>query len=170
MAGGPIYPTSAYPADTNGRVFPSFYAGLGGNASPHDEGLGVKASLDADATWELRFPMPPTIPTGTMKLRLLALSSASTGNAYFNVADKNVAAGASPSGATLVSENSGNSYTLTWTAADVYNEIKIALTPTPAGNDMLVMALTFKHTQVGGSALTWSLAASSTWLASIIWE
>ena len=47
MAGGPIYPSSAYPADSSGRLFPTFYSGTGGNASPVDEGLGVKASLDA---------------------------------------------------------------------------------------------------------------------------
>ena len=137
MAGGPIYPSSAYPADSSGRLFPTFYGGVGGNAAPHDEGLGVKASLDADATWELRFPMPPSIPTGTLKLRLLALANATSGVAKVTVKDKNVAAGASPSAA--------------------------ALTSTPAGNDVLVVALTFNTTG-------WTLAQVSCWLASIIWE
>ena len=46
----------------------------GGANSKHDEGLGVEASLGANATWRLRFQMPHTLPTGTGKLRLLALA------------------------------------------------------------------------------------------------
>ena len=161
MAGGPIYPSSAYPA-TAGNVFPNFYAGGGGNASPHDEGLGVAASLGADSTWELRFPLPPTIPSGTLKLRLLALANATSGVAKVTVKDTNVAAGASPSAAALTSETQ---QTLTWGAGDndKYKEIKVALTPTPNGNDLLVVALVFNTTG-------WTLAQTSTWLASIIWE
>jgi hypothetical protein len=162
MAGGPIYPSSAYPNDSSGRLFPTFYGGAGGNAAPHDEGLGVKASLDADATWELRFPMPPTIPSGTLKLRLLALANATSGVAKVTVKDKNVAAGASPSAAALTSETQ---VTVTWAAGnnDQYLETKVALTSSPAGNDVLVVALTFNTTG-------WTLAQVSCWLASIIWE
>jgi hypothetical protein len=175
MAGGPIYPSSAYPNSSAGLVFPNFYAGGGGNAAPHDEGLGVAASLSANATWELRFPMPPTIPSGTLKLRLLALANASSGSAYFQVADGHCPAASSPSAATLTTENGGNSYTVTWTAtagstADDYLETKIALSAAPAGNDVLIVSLTFNSTQVGGAAASWSLAAVSTWLASILWE
>src|SRR5438105_12408527 len=115
MAGGPIYPSSAYPADSSGRFFPTFHTGAGGNAAPHDEGLGVKASLDADATWELRFPMPPTIPTGTLKLRLLALANVTSGVAKVTVKDKNVVAGASPSAAALTAEAQT---TVTWAAGN----------------------------------------------------
>jgi hypothetical protein len=162
MAGGPIYPTSAYPADSAGRLFPSFYAGAGGNATPHDEGLGVMASLSADATWELRFPMPPSIPTGTFKLRLLALANATSGVAKVTVKDGRCPAGSSPSAATLTSETQ---VTVTWSTGnnDEYLEAKVTLSTTPQANDMLVVALTFNVTG-------WTLAAASTWLASIIWE
>lgn len=162
MAGGPIYPSSAYPADATGRLFPNFYAGSGGNAAPHDEGLGVKASLDADATWELRFPMPPTIPSGTLKLRLLALANATSGVAKVTIKDGHVAAGASPSAATLTSETQ---VSITWAAGnnDEYMENKTALSATPAGNDVLVVSLTF-------NTASWTLAQVSTWLASVIWE
>jgi hypothetical protein len=162
MAGGAIYPTSAYPADTAGRLFPSFYSGAGGNAAPHDEGLGVKASLDADATWELRFPMPPAIPSGTFKLRLLALANATSGAAKVTVKDGRCPAGSSPSAATLTSETQ---VTVTWAAGnnDQYLETKVALTTVPQANDLLVVALTFNTTG-------WTLAAVSTWVASIIWE
>lgn len=168
MAGGPIYPSSMYPADTAGRLFPNFYAGAGGNAAAHDEGMGVKASLDADATWELRFPIPPTLPTGTLKLRLLALANATSGVAKVTVKDgvatpaTSPAAAGSPSAASLTSETQT---TITWAASenDRYKEAKITLTASPIGNDILVVALTFNTT-------SWTLAQVSTWIASIIWE
>jgi hypothetical protein len=162
MAGGPITPSSTYPADASGRLFPSFYSGSGGNAAPHDEGLGVKSSLDADATWELRFPMPPSIPTGTLKLRLLALANATSGTAKVTIKDGRCPAGTSPSAASLTSETQ---VSLTWASGnnDQYLESKTALSATPSGNDMLVVALTFNTSG-------WTLAAVSTWLATIIWE
>lgn len=162
MAGGPILPNSLYPGDTTGRLFPSFYGGAGGNAAARDEGMGVMASLSANATWELRFLMPPTIPSGTLKLRLLALANAATGDAKVTVSDAAVAAGASPSAATLTAETQA---TVTWGASDndKYKEAKITLSATPAGNDILVVAVTFNNTG-------WTLAQVSTWIASIIWE
>ncbi|HJT77679.1 MAG TPA: hypothetical protein VJ739_10805 [Gemmataceae bacterium] len=162
MAGGPIYPTSSYISDTAGRLFPNWYAGGGGNAAPHDEGFGVKASLDADATLELRFPVPPTVPSGTLKLRILALANSSSNSAKLTVSDANVAAGSSPSAASLTAETQT---TITWSSgdADKYKEAKVALTASPAGNDMLVVAVKF---QTSG----WTLAVVGTFLFSLIWE
>lgn len=164
MAGGPIYPSSAYPADTAGRLYPKFYAGAGANAAPHDEGLAVKASLDADATWELRFPMPPVLPTGTAKLRILSLANATSGVLKFTVKDGRCPAGSSPSAATLTSETQSS---VTWGAGnnDQYMETKVTLTGlgSLAGNDMVVVALTFNTTGT-------TLAAESVHLVSFIWE
>lgn len=162
MSGGPITPSSTYPADTTGRLFPIFYGGGGGNNSPHDQGLGVQASLSADATWELRFPCPPTIPTGTLKLRILSLASANAGTAKVTVQDAAVAPGSSPSAATLNTETQSS---IAWTtgAADVYIETKVTLTAAPSGNNMLVVALTF-------NTIGWTLAAVSCHIVTIIWE
>lgn len=162
MAGGPILACSALPTDTAGRLFPSIYAGAGGNASSHDVGLGVAASISADSVWELRFPMPPAIPTGTLKLRILSLAAASTGACKFQVSDATVAAGASPSAATLTAETAS---TATWAAgdSDKYKETKVTLTASPAANDMLVVSLKF---QTSG----YTLAVPSTHIVTIIWE
>lgn len=162
MSGGPIYHLPPYTADTLGNAFPNFYAGAGGNAAPTDYGLGVAASLGADVIWQLRFPMPPTIPTGTLKLRILQLANATSGTAKFTVSDTNVAAGASPSAATLTAETQSS---VTWGAgdADKYKETKVQLTVVPTGNDTLVVALTFNHT-------SWTLAVPLTLIATIIWE
>lgn len=164
MAGGPILPNSLFPGDATGRLFPSFYGGAGGNAAARDEGMGVMASLTANATWELRFLLPPAaaIPSGTMKLRLLALANAAAGDAKVTVSDAVVAAGASPSAAALTAETQA---TVTWGAGDndKYKEAKIPLTAVPVGNDILVVAIQFNNTG-------WTLAQVSTWIASIIWE
>lgn len=162
MSGGPVTPSSAYPADVTGRLFPIFYGGGGGNASPHDQGLGVMASLTADAVWELRFPVPPTVPSGTLKLRVLSLSSSGAGVAKLTVSDAAVSAGSSPSGATLTAEAQS---TITWTvgSADKYIETKVTLSATPAGNDMLVVAMTFNTTG-------WTLGVTSCHIPTVIWE
>lgn len=163
--GGPIQPSSVYISDTAGRLFPNFHAGAGGNASPKDFGWGVMASLSADATLQLRFPMPPSIPGGILKLRMLALANATSGNAKVTVSSALVAAEESPSGATLAAESQN---TVSWSTGDndQYKETLVSLTPTGApaqANDMLAVAVTFNTT-------SWTLAQVSTWQFTVIWE
>lgn len=168
MAGGPIFPHSAFPV-TAGRVFPNFHVGAGAN-SKQDEGLGVEASVGADSTWRLRFQMPPALPTGTAKLRLLALANATSGVAKVNPKWVSVAVEEDPSGATLNAEGTS---TVTWGAGDndQYKELKVNLDAdtdelTGAKNGAskeIVMDLVFETT-------SWTLAQVSTWIASIIWE
>lgn len=161
MAGGPVFPHSAIPV-TGGRVFPDVYVGAGAN-SRHDEGLGVEASLGGDAIWRLRFQMPPSLPTGTGKLRLLALANATSGDARANPKWASVAAGEDPSSAVLNAEGTA---TVTWGAGDndVYKETKIILdADTLVASEEVVMDLTFE-------TASWTLAQKSLWIASIIWE
>ncbi len=160
MAGGPIFPNSIYHTDTTGRTFPNFYSGGGGNASPVDEGIGVKASLDADAVVQLRFAIPPTVPSGTLKLRALHLANATSGTIKYTISDKNVAAGSSPSAATLTAETQSS---FTFTTVDIYNEVKTTLTSSPSGNDMLVVAVKY---QTSG----YTLAQVLTSIFTLIWE
>lgn len=162
MAGGPVFPHSAYPV-TAGRVFPNFHVGAGSN-SKHDEGLGVEASVGADSTWRLRFQMPPSsLPSGTGKLRLLALANATSGNAKVNPKWASVAVEEDPSSATL---NAEGTQTVTWSTgdADQYKELKVTLdADTLVASEEVVMDLVFETT-------SWTLAQVSTWIASIIWE
>ena len=161
MAGGPIFPHSAFPV-TAGRVFPNFHVGAGAN-SKQDEGLGVEASVGADSTWRLRFQMPPSLPTGTGKLRLLALANATSGVAKVNPKWVSVAVEENPSSAILVAETT---QTVTWGAGDndQYKELKVNLdADTLVTSEEVVMDLVFETT-------SWTLAQISTWIASIIWE
>lgn len=161
MSGGPIFPHSAFPV-TAGRVFPNIHVGAGAN-SKHEEGLGVEASLGADSIWRLRFLMPPTLPSGTGKLRLLALANATSGAAKVNPKWASVAVEEDPSSATLQAETV---QTLTWGAGDndQYKELKVTLdADTLVAGEVVVMDLTFETS-------SWTLAQVSTWIASIWWE
>ena len=160
MAGGPIFPHSAYP--TTSDAFPNIHVGAGAN-SKHDEGLGIVASLGANTIWRLRFQLPPMLPTGTGKLRLLALANATANAAKVNPKWASVAVEESPSGAALNAEGTG---TITWGAGDndQYKELKITLdADTLVAGEEVVLDLTFETTG-------WTLAVISTWISSIIWE
>lgn len=163
MAGGPIFPNSQYPATASGLVFPNFHVSAA-SGSKHDEGLGVAASIGADAIWRLRFHMPPTsLPSGTGKLRLLALANATTGNAKVNPKWASVAVEEDPGGATL---NAETTQTVSWGAGDndQYKELKVTLdADTLVAGEVVVMDLVFETS-------SWTLAQVSTWIPSIIWE
>ena len=161
-ASGPISPTSVFHNDQNGRTFEGYYSGSGGNISPNDWGIQVKASLDLDSIVQLRFPMPPVMPPGSLKLLVRGLANATTGAAKFQVSDGVAGNGISPSAISLTAETAS---ILNWTStsADQYNDIKIPLTSYPSPNDDLVVAIKF---QTSG----WSLASILTALTGVIWE
>lgn len=110
--------------------------------------------------------MPESIPTGTLKLRCLAMAFATSGRALLTVKDKNVAAGNSLGTSTL---NAETQIGQTWATADILVENKITLTSSPSANDILTVLATFNATSVIGGA-NWTLAAPSTWQLSIVWE
>jgi hypothetical protein len=143
-------------------VFPSVHVGAGAN-SKHDEGLGVEASLGADAIWRLRFEMPPSLPTGTGKLRLLLLANATSGAAKINPKWASVAVEEDPSGATL---NAETVQTVTWAAGDndQYKELKVNLdADTLVASEVVVLDLTCETSG-------WTLAQVLTMRPSVIWE
>lgn len=159
MAGGPIAPSSVYLGGASGNLFPNFYAGGGGNASAHDEGIGVVASLGSDATAELRFPIPPSIPSGTLKLMMRAIG-AGANTAKLTVSDNACGSGTSPSGLTLSAEAQSS---ITFTSADQYLDTKVTLTTSPSANQSLVVAVKFQTTG-------WTVSVVTTWLFWILWE
>lgn len=163
MATAVIFPHSAFPVDA-GLVFPNFHVGDGAN-SKQDEGLGVTdaTTLDQDATWRLRFQMPPTLPSGTGKLRILSLADAVAGDLKINPKWASVAVEEDPSSAALNAEGTS---TVTWAAADddVYKETKITLdADTLVASEEVVMDLVFENVST-------TLAIESTHIVSIIWE
>jgi hypothetical protein len=161
MAGGPILPSSIYLGGASGNLFPNFYIpATNTNNAGALEGIGVVASLAADAPAVLQFNMPEVIPAGTLKLRCLAMANAVAGVAKLTVSDKNVAAGASLGTSTLTSETQ---LSQTWATADILVENKITLTSAPVANDILTVLATF-------NTASWTLAAASTWQFSLVWE
>jgi len=163
MAGGPIFPCSAIPV-TAGLVFPRIHVCAGANFK-RVEGLGVTdaTTLTSDAIWALVFQMPPTLPTGTGKLRLMSLANATTGVLKVNPKWLSVAAEEDPSATALNAEGTG---TITWSTGDndQFKETLVALdADTLVASELVVMHLTFEDTDT-------TLAVASTHLASIIWE
>lgn len=161
MAGGPISPYPVY-LGTTGNLFPTFFAGSGGNASSHRAGIGVLSNLASNCTAEMTFPMPPTIPSGTLKLMVRALAAASTGVAKLTVSDGVAGNGVDPSAIALTSETQA---TFTWTtgSSGKFIDNKITLQSTPSGNDCLIVAATFNNTG-------WSLNVEPTFLFWVLWE
>jgi len=154
VAGGPIFPRSSYPVTTS-RVFPNFHAAT----NAHTEGLGYEASLGADSIWRLWFQMPPTLPTGTMKL-LLRVISAGAGNVKLNPKWKSFGSAETVSSPSLNAEGVA---TIT-TVADQFIETKITLdADTPVAGEEVILDLV-------GETSGWTLASVSTAIASIIWE
>lgn len=161
MAGGAIFPYSAYPV-TAAKLFPNIHVGAGAN-SKHEEGLAVMASLDADAIWRLRFVCPPALPTGTGKLRIRALANATTGAAKINPKWASVAAEEAPDVATLQAEGVG---TITWSTGDndQYKVLDTVLdADTLVADEIVVMDLTM-------TTSGWTLAQVMTFQAYIVWS
>ncbi len=172
MSGGPLLPSSMYLGGSAGVLTSIPYipatntngAGALDGIGCAGGGSGLPGAVDANAV--LQYNMPPTIPTGTLKLRLLAMANATSGVAKVTVKDKNVAAGKSLGTSTL---NSETQVSQTWATADIMVENKVTLTSTPAGNDILTVLLVFNTS-------SWTLNGSGTnppggvWQASIIWE
>jgi hypothetical protein len=162
MAGGPFFPSSQV-YDGSANVFPNVFVGDGANAH-RTEGCGVVASLAANAEVDLEFWMPPgSLPSGTPKLRLIALADAVTGDAKVTPSWASVAIEEDPSAATLNSEGTS---TLTWGANDddEYKELKITLdADTVVAGECIVMHLQF-------TTASWTLAQVSNWIISVVFE
>jgi hypothetical protein len=109
----------------------------------------------------MQFNMPESIPTGTLKLRALAMANATSGTAKYTISDGVTTAGASIGVTSLTSETQSS---VTWTSADVLMETKTTLTAAPVANQILTCIASFNSS--GG----WTLAAQSVWQFSAVWE
>jgi hypothetical protein len=162
MAGGGITPSSVYFGGASGLAYPAFYIpATNTNTAGALEGVGVIASLTSDAPVVMQFNMPETIPTGTLKLRVLAMANATSGVAKLTVKDASTSAGSNIGATTLTSETQ---LSQTWATADILVENKITLTATaPTSNQITTVLATFNTT-------SWTLAAASVWQFTLVWE
>jgi hypothetical protein len=161
MAGGPILPSSVYLGGASGNLSPTFYIpATNTNTAGALEGIGVVASLAADAPAVLQFNLPESIPTGTLKLRCLAMANATSGVANMTPSDGQTAAGSNIGATTLTADTQVSQ---TWATADILVENKVTLATTPTANSILTVLCTFNHTG-------WTLAQVSVWQFSIVWE
>lgn len=164
MSGGPIFPSSYYLDGASGNLFPQFYVPTTNtNTAGALEGIGVVATLGADAPAVLQFNMPESIPTGTLKLRVLAMANATSGVAKLDIADGATSAGSNVGATTLTTEAGSPTISQTWATADILVENKVTLTTAPTANQILTVLATFRTSG-------YTLAAVSVWQFSIVWE
>ena len=165
MAGGPILPSSIYLGGASGNLTPSFYTSGAGTTTANStvEGIGVVASLGADASAVLQFNIPEVIPAGTLKCRVLAWANATSGTAKLDIIDGRTPAGSNIANATFTTEAGSPTISQTWATADIIVENKVTLTQTPTANDIYTVVATFR-------TASWSLAQTSVWQFSLVWE
>jgi hypothetical protein len=161
MAGGPILPSSIYTGDAAGLAWESFYIpATNTNTGGAIASVFVAASIGSDVPVKLQFNLPEVIPTGTMKLRCLAMANATSGTAKMTASDGQTAVGSNIGATTLTGDTQVSQ---TWTTADILVENKVTLATTPTANSILTVLCTFNHT-------SWTLAAVSAWQFTLIWE
>jgi hypothetical protein len=165
MSGGPLLPSSIYFGAASGNAFPAYFTpGTNTNSAGFIEGIGVVGSLGSDATAVIQFNMPESIPSGTLKVRILSWST--TGGSLvgkITIADAGTAVGANIGAATLTTDASAQS--ITFVTADLIVENKFALTGSGANtaNNITTIKATFNTSG-------WTETATSVHQFSLVWE
>ena len=168
MAGGPLLPSSTYLGGAAGNLSSTFYTSGAGTTTANStiEGIGVVASLGADASAVLQFNIPEVIPAGTLKCRVLAWANATSGTAKLDIIDGRTPAGSNIANATFTTEAGSPTISHTWATADVITVptgAPVTLTQQPTANDIYTVVATFR-------TASWSLAQTSVWQFSLVWE
>ena len=165
MAGGPILPSSIYVGGAGGNLtLTAYIPSTNTNTAGAIEGVGCIASLNVggvDAPLVLQFNLPEVLPSGTAKLRALAWANATSGNALYTPTDGQTAVNANIGGTSL---SGPGQQTVTWTTVDIMMEKKTNISSTPLViNNMLTVLVTFNNS-------SWTLAQTSVWQFSLVWE
>lgn len=157
---------SAFPV-TAGKVFPNFHIGASNGRAI--EGLGVMASLDGDATWEVWFPLPTVAPTGTMKLLLASFADvAATQSIYLRILWAGLAPGENFDTIALNDEHSAGTLEIEHTTADDDELVETLVTldadTITYGTDrFIIMHIDLK-------TASWDMAVVPTLLPLLVWE
>lgn len=158
-----LQPISAFPA-TSGKVYPDCF-----RTNSNDfwiDGLGVMASLDADAELHYVWHVPTVLPAGTCKLEVIGFTYDAAGDMAFNPKWKSfgfdegmdIAAG---------SLNAEGESTLSWTYGADAHEMKRTKINLDADT---VVADEFINMRLALVSANWTLNQRSIMLPSILWE
>lgn len=161
---------------TAGRVFDNVHALTGGTIDVHVQGLGVEASLGANAIWRTLWRAPMEIPAGTTpKLSLGLIAAATSGVARINPAwvakafdtDLNTTARSSE-GVTPTSRTGGGATdTMQWEAGDNLRMLEavwaLDAAAAPTAGQLILLDLV-------GETSSWTLAQVLTVVPVIYWS
>ena len=169
MAAGPIYPISSIP-DTSGRVVPNTHS----NGVRYLHGMGVEASLGADAKWHLVFPSPWPQPTGTLTLHLIHTATATANDVQVNVqwypAGRDENWDQTVGGGTMADEGTF-SHTYVTQDSDSINLMRVYLDDsTYLGLYQNSQSERYIFIDVVFKTSGWTMAAVTTWIAYLVWE
>jgi len=159
-----LFPDSVVIITAGSHLFgPENFFGDGANAHVEKSQVVVKAGLSVDATIHIGFELPPFLPSGSPKLKALALSDIEAGDAKFQFDWASYGDGESASGLTL---NAEGIQTITWGAGDddVKKILKIPLdADTVVLNEFIAMHIQFNQTG-------WTKLGNTHFIFSILWE
>jgi hypothetical protein len=158
-----LRPISAFPA-TAGKVYPDAV-----RTNTNDfwiEGLGVMASLDADAELHYVWHVPSVLPSGTAKLEVIAFSYDAGGNAAFNPKWKSIAFDEDMD-LTAGSLNAEGESTITWTYGANAHEMRRTKVTLDADT---VVADEFINMRLALVSANWTMNQRCIFLPSILWE
>jgi hypothetical protein len=157
-------PISAFPA-TQGKVYPDVF-----KTASNDfwiEGLGVMASLDADAELHYIWHTPKGgLPEGTCKLEVIMVSFDADGDAAFNPKWKSIAFDETMDLA-AGSLNAEGESTISWTFGVNANQMRRATINLDADT---IVSDEFIQMRLALVSANWTLNQRSIVLPSIIWE
>lgn len=158
-----LLPMSAFPA-TPGKVYPDSI-----RTTTNDfwvEGIGVMASLDADAEIHYVFRVPGGLPVGTAKLSIIGLSYTANGDMKINPKWASKAT-EEDLDVTAASLNAEGTQTLTWTSGSddhQFKELKVTLdADTIVVDEFIILRLVLETSG-------WTLNRRAILNCSIIWE
>lgn len=157
-------PISSFPA-TSGKVYPDILKTISNDF--WIEGLGVMASLDADAELHYIWHVPKgVLPTGNCKLEVIMFSFDGDGNAAFNPKWKSVSFDETMDLA-AGSLNAEGENTISWTYGVNAHQMRRATINLDADT---VVADEFIQMRLALVSANWTLNTRSIMLPSIIWE
>jgi len=150
----------AFLPGTTGKTFENLHVGATNSRRAH--GIGVMASLDANESLEVWFPLPNTDPTGTLKLVIPSLADvAATQSAFLRVLWAAIAATENYDTISLNDEHGGGDLEIEHTTADddeiIYTEVTLDADTITYGTDRYIYMNIDLKTASWDLAVVWTI-------------
>lgn len=155
-----IIPPCSVACLNGGRIFPNYYVGSSGPGVLRYKGIGVagSGSMTSNATGELVFQIPKTLPTGAVVLNGYLQAPVNGGTGSYEILWSSISSGQDPASFNLFSEGTG-SIGYQSSESGYLKSISIPLDADPSGispGDVVSMRTVFLSNG-------WTIPQTSTW-------